>query len=83
MMNVREDCCGNCINYERGNAWSGLCSLTDQHTSPGLSCADFRPSQKNPTPIMCARCGGAIAEGVFAMCLTDGPIHFNGCPMAH
>lgn len=30
--------CGNCKNYERGNAWSGTCLVGKHSTSPGTPC---------------------------------------------
>ena len=30
--------CGNCRQYERGNAWSGQCKADGHATSPGVPC---------------------------------------------
>jgi hypothetical protein len=37
--------CGNCTHYARTNAWSGSCSLDEQHRSPGMPCtiSKFEP----------------------------------------
>lgn len=42
--------CGDCSNYQRGNAWSGNCMINSAGRSPGMECDIGQYASARPAP---------------------------------